>query len=64
MNDTVSFLVKVTVLSAALSLLIKYGGRWLPLPYTEQLNSSVTLIVLLPSLAIGLGLLSLLKKGR
>jgi ABC-type Fe3+ transport system permease subunit len=62
MNDTVSFLIKVSVLSAALSALIKYGGRWLPLqmPYTEQLNSLVMLIVMLPSLAIGLGLVSLL----
>ncbi|MGC1308846.1 MAG: hypothetical protein WA885_16590 [Phormidesmis sp.] len=63
MNDTNSFLVKVIVLSALLSLLIKYGGPLLPIaaPYTERLNGLVTAIVLLPSIAIGLSLLIILK---
>ena len=65
MNNTVGFVVKVILLSAILSWLIKYGGRSLPItaPYTESLNSLVMAIVVFPSLAIGAGLLLALKKN-
>lgn len=64
-NRTASFLVKVVVVSALLSLVLKYGGPLLPItaPYTDRLNGLVTAIILLPSLAIGTGLAFLLK-GR
>lgn len=63
MNSAISFLVKVIVASAVLSLLIKYGGPLLAIdePFTERLNGLVTAIVLLPSTAIGIGLFFLLK---
>lgn len=59
MNDTASFLLKVFLLSALLSLLIKYGGPLLPIaaPYTAGLNGLVTLIIVLPSVVIGVALL-------
>lgn len=62
-NSIASFLVKVVVVSALLSLLLKYGGPLLPIaaPYTNRLNGLVTAIILLPSLAIGTALLFLLK---
>lgn len=62
-NSTVSFLVKVVVASALLSLLLKYGGPLLPIaaPYTDRLNGLVTAIILLPSLVIGTALIFLLK---
>ncbi len=63
MNDTVSFLIKIIVLSALLSLVIKYGGPLLPFaaPFTD-LNGLVTAIVVLPSLVIGIALLAISKK--
>ncbi len=65
MNDTASFLLKVLVISAALSGLIKYGGQLLPLqaPYTDGLNGLVTAIVVLPSIVIGIGLFVTLKRS-
>lgn len=64
MNGTVSFVFKVILLSALLSLALKYGGQWLPItsPFTQSLNGLVITIVLLPSVAIG-GLLLVLQKG-
>ena len=66
MNDTASFLAKVIILSALLSLLIKYGGPLLPLrsPFTSSLNGLVTAIVVLPSTVIGIGLVALLNRSR
>ncbi len=63
MNNAAGFLVKVTVLSALLSLVIKYGGPLLPIaaPFTDDLNSLVTAIVVLPSLIIGIALLAISK---
>jgi hypothetical protein len=60
-NDIGRFLLKILLLSALLSLVIKYGGPLLPIaaPFTERLNGSVWLIVLLPSVMIGLALLAL-----
>ena len=64
MNDITRFIIKVILLSAALSLLIKYGGPLLPfqMPYTpaanQGLNGTVIAIVVLPSLVIGIGLAS------
>ena len=62
MNDTVSFLIKIIVLSALLSLAIKYGGPLLPLsaPFAD-LNGLVTVIVVLPSIVIGIALLAIFK---
>ena len=62
MNDAASFLLKVIVISVALSLLIKYGGPLLPVPEANHLNQWAIAIVLLPSCALGIGLVSILKK--
>ncbi len=65
-NDTVSFLVKVAIASALLSLLLKYGGPLLPIaaPYTDRLNGLVVAVILLPSLVIGTALIFLFKAQR
>ena len=65
-SSTASFLVKVVLASALLSLLLKYGGPLLPIaaPYTERLNGLVTTIIVLPSIAIGVALTFLLKAQR
>ncbi|MFK8185116.1 MAG: hypothetical protein AB8B99_17225 [Phormidesmis sp.] len=64
-DDTISFLVKVVVLSAALSCLIKYGGALLPFtaPFTASLNGLVTAVVLFPSLLIGAALLIQIQRS-
>ena len=61
MNDSVSFVMKVIALSAALSFLIKLGGPLLTLspPYTADLNGLVIVCVILPSLLLGSGLVVL-----
>ena len=46
-----SFILKIVLLSAGLSYLIKYGGAYLPLQPT---TATALAIVLTPSLAIGL----------
>lgn len=58
MNNSVSFVIKVIALSAALSFVIKLGGPLLPLasPYTEDLNGLVIACVVVPSLLLGIGL--------
>lgn len=63
MNTTTGFLVKVIILSALLSLAIKYGGPLLPIaaPFTANLNGLVTAIVVLPSLVIGIALFAISK---
>ena len=64
MNDSTRFIIKVILLSAAFSLLIKYGGPLLPfqMPYTpaanQGLNGIVIAIVVLPSLVLGIALAS------
>ncbi|MEL6814221.1 MAG: hypothetical protein AAFP03_05320 [Cyanobacteria bacterium J06598_3] len=65
MNDTGSFLLKVILLSALLSVLIKVGGPALPIraPFTESLNGLVTAIVVLPSVLIGVVMLMGLKRS-
>lgn len=65
MNDYGVFIFKVIVLSALLSLVIKYAGPLIPIdqPYTESLNGLVTTIVVLPSVVVGVGLLVALKKS-
>lgn len=65
-SNAASFLIKVIVASALLSLLLKYGGQLLPIaaPYTEELNGLVTAIIITPSLLIGVLLVLLLTKGR
>ena len=45
------FILKIAIASLLLSELIKYGGRLLPITPT---NSLVTIIVLLPSLALAI----------
>ena len=64
-DDTTSFLIKVVVASALLSLVLKYGGALLPIaaPYTERLNGLVTTIIVLPSLVVGSGLIWLLRSA-
>ena len=56
MNDTVSFLVKVIVSSAALSTLIKFGGPLLPIVTLEgtDLNRVAIALILTPSLTIAI----------
>ncbi|MEL6500117.1 MAG: hypothetical protein AAFQ23_01750 [Cyanobacteria bacterium J06623_1] len=51
MNHQIKFIVKILLLSTGLSLLIKYGGKYLPLQPT---NVTALAIVLMPSLIIGL----------
>ena len=56
---TLGFLLKVVLVSALLSGLIKYAGTWLP-DYalaTDFQNSYVLAIVVAPSLALGCFLL-------
>ncbi len=64
-KDIIGFVVKVLVLSALLSGVIKYGGPLLPFvaPFTEQLNGLVTAMVVLPSILIGGALLFALKRS-
>ncbi len=50
MDTQTGFLIKVLLLSIALSFLIKYGGRYVPIQPT---NAIATIIVILPSLIIG-----------
>ena len=65
-NSILGFLAKVAIASIFLSSAIKYGGPLLPIeaPYTERLNGLVTVVVLVPSLAIGTGLIYLFKAQR
>lgn len=53
MNSQFGFLVKVLVFSAALSLLIKYGGRLLPLAPT---TTNALIGVIFPTLVLALAL--------
>ncbi len=64
-KDIIGFVVKVLVLSALLSAVIKYGGPLLPVvaPFTADLNGLVTAIVVLPSILIGVGLFALLTRS-
>ena len=50
-TQTLGFVLKILLLSTALSLLIKYGGQYLPLAPT---TTTALIIVLAPSLLIGL----------
>ena len=65
MNDTVSFLIKVILLSALLSVLIKVSGPVLPIqaPFTESLNGLVAASVVLPSVVMGVVMLMGLKRS-
>lgn len=51
MNDTVTFIVKIFILSAILSIVIKYGGRLLSLNPTVIIAITV---ILLPSIIVAL----------
>ncbi|PSB11878.1 hypothetical protein C7B62_03945 [Pleurocapsa sp. CCALA 161] len=51
MDNQAIFVFKILLLSLGLSLLVKYGGRYLELQPT---TITVLTIVLMPSLAIGL----------
>ena len=55
MNDAVSFLAKVFFLSAALSVLIKFGGPLLPIATLEGtgLNLVAIALILMPALTVG-----------
>ena len=50
-SQIIGFILKILLLSTVLSLLIKYGGQYLSLAPT---TTTVLIIVLLPSLTIGL----------
>ena len=50
MNTQTGFIIKVLLLSTALSFLIKYGGRYVPIQPT---NAIATVIVISPSIIIG-----------
>lgn len=51
MNNQAGFIIKILLLSAGLSILIKYGGQHIPIQPTTSL---AIIIVLLPSLVTGL----------
>ena len=51
MDTQTGFIIKILLLSATLSVLVKYGGRYVPIQPT---NAIATIIVILPSLVIGL----------
>ena len=53
MNTQLGFILKILLLSAVISLAIKYGGQYLALQPTV---STALAIVLLPSLIIGFNL--------
>lgn len=52
MNQT-GFIFKVLLLSAAISILIKYGGSYLPLMPTPK---NALIVVFLPTLAMAIAL--------
>ena len=51
MEAQTGFMLKILLLSSVLSVLIKYGGRYVPIQPT---NAIALTIVILPSLIIGL----------
>ncbi len=51
MNTQIGFIFKILLISTGLSFLIKYGGQQLPI---EETNLTAIVIVLLPSVVIGL----------
>jgi len=51
MKDRAVFILKILIVSWLLSVLIKYGGEYLPL---EPTTATALTIVLMPSLVIGL----------
>ena len=50
MDTQTGFIIKVLLLSTAISVFIKYGGRYVPLQPT---NAITTIIDISPSLIIG-----------
>lgn len=56
MNDTLSFLTKVIISSAALSVLIKFGGPLLPVTTLTgtDLNRVAIAFILTPALVVAL----------
>ena len=50
MSTQVGFVLKILLLSAGISLAIKYGGEYLPI---EPTTTTALVMVLLPSLVIG-----------
>ena len=73
LGPTVGFVLKVAVVSAAVSVLIKLVGVWLPVtegPVTEllapdemRLNQMAIAIVLLPATIVGMVLAVALKRS-
>ncbi|OZH52238.1 hypothetical protein AFK68_25700 [Hydrocoleum sp. CS-953] len=51
MNNKIIFIIKVLILSAGVSLLIKYGGPYLSVPSTD-INALIA--VLMPPIFIGI----------
>ena len=50
MNTQVGFIFKILLVSTLLSILIKYGGEYVPIQPT---TTTAMIIVLFPSVAIG-----------
>ena len=50
MDTQTGFIIKILLVSTALSVLVKYGGRYVPI---EPTNAIATVIVISPSLVIG-----------
>ncbi|MGF1539432.1 MAG: hypothetical protein ACFCU5_03110 [Pleurocapsa sp.] len=61
MNDKAGLIGKILFFSTLISILIKYGGRIVYLPPT---NNIALLIVLLPSLVLSLTLIWRLQKQQ
>jgi len=53
MSTKTGFIFKVLILSTVLSILIKYGGRYLNIPPTSQI---ALFLVLLPSVILAIAL--------
>ena len=53
MNDTVTFVIKIFIVSTILSVLIKYGGQLLPISPTFMIAITT---ILLPSIIVAIAL--------
>lgn len=54
MNETISFLVKLTIISLILSLVIKYSGLLISIPPTD-VNALIIVMILPLTVALLLG---------
>jgi hypothetical protein len=54
MNERTLFIIKILFLSTLISVVIKYGGRFLPIPPTTL---TALILVLLPTIIIAFALI-------